>query len=99
MRPPCFPVRSNVLLERGIFERSQNGIDPGLISPALRLEPFQYVRIHSKRDRRLRVRGLEALAHDATDDVPHVSLRVLRRYLDLTIRHGTNSGQVSLGGS
>ena len=85
-------------LERGILECSQNGIDSRLVPPALCLEPFQYVRIHSKRDRRLRVGGLETLAHDATDDMPHLGLGMFSRHLDLTVLHGTNPCQVSPGG-
>src|SRR5690348_15613635 len=80
------------LLERGIFERSQNGIDAGLVSPALSLEPFQHVRINSERNGGLRAHWLEPLAHDAADDVPYVGLGVLRRYSDLTVRHATDAG-------
>lgn len=41
------------LLGRGILERPENGIDSSLVAPALRLEPLEYVGVHSQRYRGL----------------------------------------------
>ena len=71
----CASVTSNQL-NRSVTERPQDCIDARLIAGTLRLEPFEYILIHSQRNRCLGWQRLQALANKATNNVLYVSLRV-----------------------
>lgn len=63
-------------LNRCITECPQHGIDSGLITRSLSLEPFKNILIDSQRNGSLGRQRLKPSANQAANNMLHVSLRV-----------------------
>jgi hypothetical protein len=65
---------------RRIPKSPQHGVNPRLVTLALRLEPLQYILIDTQRNGCFRRRWLQATAHDAANDAAHCDLWVIFRW-------------------
>jgi hypothetical protein len=65
------------LLDGGVTVSSKDEIDSRLVAWPLSFEPFKDVRVHAKRDYRLRRHWFQAASHNPTDNVLNCSLRVV----------------------
>ena len=78
------------MLERGILERSQHSIHPGLVARPLSFEPLKNISIDAQRHRRFGWHCLQTPADNTPHDMLDLGFGVLVGKFDVLILHALN---------